>query len=156
VTRLTDIPVRIEPLARLENPAMTAGLGGGVVAILSELVTLLELLAGDGSAASIDLRSLPMSPADRAQLQQVLGEGEVQATLTAQGVSRIRETRVCGVWWVEHFGQDRELVAESIEVTLIPDILKAAVDEIGPAAGDLRLRIEALTTEGRTGTHVIQ
>jgi hydrogenase-1 operon protein HyaF len=151
---LTDIPVRIEPLARLQDPAMTAGLGGGIVAILSELVSLLEVLAADASASSIDLRSLPMSPADRAQLQHVLGEGEVQATLTAQGISRIRETRVPGVWWVEHFGQDRELVAESIEVTVIPDILKAAADEIGLAACDLRSRIEALTTEGRTGSHV--
>jgi hydrogenase-1 operon protein HyaF len=137
-------------------PPVIAGLGGGVVAILSELVNLLEVLAADASAASIDLQSLPMSAADRLQLQQALGEGEVQATLTAQGSSRIRETRVAGVWWVEHFGQDRELVAESIEVTLIPDILKAAADEIAPAARDLRTRIAAFTTEERTGSHVTQ
>ncbi len=153
---MTDIPVRIEPPARLEVPPVIAGLGGGVVAILSELVSLLEVLAADASSASIDLQSLPMSSKDRAQLQQVLGEGEVQATLTAQGISRIRETRVSGVWWVEHFGQDRELVAESIEVTLIPDILKAATDEIAPAARDLRARIETLTTGERLGSHVTQ
>jgi hydrogenase-1 operon protein HyaF len=128
-------------------------LGGGVVALLSELVTLLQVLAADASAASIDLTSLPMSPEDRAELQQVLGEGEVQATLTAQGISRIRETRISGVWWVEHFGLDRELVAESIEVTLMPEILKVAADEIVPAARDLRARIEALTTQGRTRSH---
>jgi len=133
---------------------MVAGLGGGVVALLSELVNLLEALAADATAASIDLQSLPMSAADRVQLQQVLGEGEVQSTLTAQGISRIRETGVSGVWWVEHFGQDGELVAESIEVTLIPDILKAAADEIAPAARDLRVRIDALTAEERTGSHV--
>jgi hydrogenase-1 operon protein HyaF len=112
------------------------------------------MLAADASASSIDLQSLPMSRGDRAQLQQVLGKGEIRATLTAQGISRIRETRVSGVWWVEHFGQDRELVAESIEVTLIPDILKAAADEIAPAARDLRARIETITTQGRTGSHV--
>jgi len=133
---------------------MVAGLGGGVVAILSELVNLLEALAADATAASIDLQSLPMSAADRVQLQQVLGEGEVQSTLTAQGISRIRETSVSGVWWVEHFGQDGELVAESIEVTLIPDILKAAADEIAPAARDLRVRIDALTAEEHTRSHV--
>jgi len=133
---------------------MVAGLGGGVVAILSELVNLLEALAADATAASIDLQSLPMSAADRVQLQQVLGEGEVQSTLTAQGISRIRETSVSGVWWVEHFGQDGELVAESIEVTLIPDILKAAADEIAPAARDLRVRIDALTAEDHTRSHV--
>ena len=133
---------------------MVAGLGGGVVALLSELVNLLEALAADATAASIDLQSLPMSAADRVQLQQVLGEGEVQSTLTAQGISRIRETGVSGVWWVEHVGQDGELVAESIEVTLIPDILKAAADEIAPAARDLRVRIDALTAEEHTRSHV--
>jgi hypothetical protein len=61
---------------------------------------------------------------------------------------------VSGVWWVEHFGQDGELVAESIEVTLIPDILKAAADEIAPAARDLRVRIDALTAEDHTRSHV--
>jgi hydrogenase-1 operon protein HyaF len=114
------------------------------------------MLAADATASSIDLTSLPMSPADRAQLQQILGEGEVQATLAAQGVSRIRETRVTGVWWVEHFRQDGELVAESIDVTLIPDILKATVDEIAPAVRDLRARIAALTTQGQRGNHVAQ
>jgi hydrogenase-1 operon protein HyaF len=116
-------------------------------------VTLLQVLAADASAASIDLSSLPMSPEDRAQLLQVLGEGEVQATLTAQGLSKFRETHICGVWWVEHFGVDRELVAESIEVTLMPEILKASADEIVPAARDLRARIEALTSRGLTQSH---
>jgi hydrogenase-1 operon protein HyaF len=142
MSRLAGIPIRIEPLVTPEPPVTGASLGGGVIAILSELVRLLEALAAGASSASIDLRSLPMSPQDRVQLQHLLGEGEVQATLKAQGVSRIRETQVSGVWWVEHFGPDDALVAESLEVTLVPAILQAAVDEIAAAAGDLRTRIE--------------
>jgi hypothetical protein len=54
-------------------------LGAGVSAILAELATLLEQLAEQQTPAAIDLRSLPMSPKERDELQQLLGEGEVQA-----------------------------------------------------------------------------
>jgi len=35
MSRLTDIPVRIEPSAPIEAPMAAGGLGGGVAAILS-------------------------------------------------------------------------------------------------------------------------
>jgi hydrogenase-1 operon protein HyaF len=142
--RLTEIPVRVEPAARSEPVLSEAGgLGGGVEAILSELVSLLERLADGNSPGSIDLRSLPMSPPDRALLQRVLGDGEVQATVNARGLSKIHETRFSGVWWIEHFDQEGESVAEFIEVSRVPDILACAPDEIAADARELRARITA-------------
>jgi hydrogenase-1 operon protein HyaF len=135
MTRLSEIPIRIEP------PAPVGGLGGGVAAVLSELVSLLERLANGEAPAAIDLRSLPMSANDRAALQRTLGEGEVQATLDAEGLSTIRETKVSGVWWVEHRDRDGELIAELIEVTRMPQILMSATDEIASAARALREQI---------------
>ena len=135
MSRLTEIPIRIEP------PAVVAGLGGGVAAILTELVSLLERLADGEQPAAIDLRSLPMSPHDRAELRRALGEGEVQATLNADGLSNIRETRVPGVWWLEHHDRHGELIAELIEVTRIPQILMSASDEIAAGARALREQI---------------
>ena len=132
---LTEIPIRIEP------PAVVAGLGGGVAAILTELVSLLERLADGEQPAAIDLRSLPMSPHDRAELRRALGEGEVQATLNADGLSNIRETRVPGVWWLEHHDRHGELIAELIEVTRMPQILMSASDEIAAGARALREQI---------------
>lgn len=143
MSRLTDIPIRVEASVAVEPPTPVGGLGGGVVAILSEVVTLLERLVRAESPGAIDLRSLPMSPRDRMELQRALGEGEVQATLDAQGRSTIRETRVCGVWWVEHFDQQGELIAELIEVTRVPAILSSAPDEIGASARELRAQITA-------------
>jgi hydrogenase-1 operon protein HyaF len=152
MTRLTDIPVRVELAARSEPLLSEAGgLGGGVEAILSELVSLLERLADGNSPGSIDLRSLPMSPPDRALLQRVLGNGEVQATVNARGLSKIHETRFSGVWWIEHFDQEGESVAEFIEVSRVPDILASAPDEIAADARELRARITArsfATSEG--------
>jgi hydrogenase-1 operon protein HyaF len=141
MSRLAEIPIRIEPSAHIASPAVPGGLGGGVAAILSELVTLLERLAHGEASATIDLRSLPMSPQDRAELQRVLGEGEVQATVNAEGLSKIRETRVSGIWWIEHFDRQGELIAELIEVTLVPQILASASDEIATAAAALRSQI---------------
>jgi hydrogenase-1 operon protein HyaF len=143
MSRLAQIPIRIEPAAAAD------GLGGGVTAVLHEIVTLLERLATVAEPAAIDLRSLPMSPQDRAELQRVLGEGEVQATLNAEGISRIQETRVPGVWWVEHRDRQGELIAEMIEVTRVPEILASASDEIAAGARALREQI-TLTAAART------
>jgi hydrogenase-1 operon protein HyaF len=120
---------------------MVGGLGGGVAAILTELVTLLERLADKDEPAMIDLRSLPMSPQDRVELQRALGDGEVLASVNAQGLSNIRETGVAGVWWVEHRDSQGELVAEMIEVTRVPQILASASDEIAAGARALRTQI---------------
>lgn len=141
MTRLSDIPIRSEASARVEPRAADGGLGGGVAAILSELVSLLERLVAAGSPGAVDLRSLPMSPVDRAELQRMLGEGEVQATVTAQGLSRVRETRISGAWWVEHLDQQGELVAELIDVSHVPAILTSANDEIAASARALRAQL---------------
>jgi hydrogenase-1 operon protein HyaF len=151
MSRLGDIPIRSESSARTETPAAHGGLGGGVAAILSELVTLLDRLVATESPGAIDLRSLPMSPTDRAALQRALGAGEVQATVTAQGLSRVRETRVSGVWWVEHFDQQGDMVAELIDVSCVPAILTSATDEIAASARDLRAQLTAPSPRG--GTH---
>ena len=71
---------------------------------------MLEALAESGQAGSIDLRSLPLSDADRAQLEELLGRGEVQAKLDLAGASEVWETTYPGVWWIRHKGaggQDR-------------------------------------------------
>ena len=137
MSRLSEIPIQVEPAIKV------GGLGGGVTAILSELVNLLEHLATSAESAAIDLRSLPMSAQDRSELRRALGDGEVQATLNAEGISNIRETHVPGVWWVEHHDRHGELIAELIEVTRVPQILMSATDEI--ALGAVALR-EQLTT----------
>jgi len=149
LTRLKDISVRVEPANGGISPVAagaiaTGGLGGGVAAILTELVTLLERLAESETPAAIDLRSLPMRPQDRVELERALGEGEVQATVTAQGVSTIRETRISGIWWVEHRDPQGEAIAELLEVTRVPQILAAAPDDIAAAAAALHAQITAI------------
>jgi hydrogenase-1 operon protein HyaF len=144
MSRLSEIPVRVEGLPQSVDPSMTpAGLGGGIAAILSELAVLLERLAASDETAMIDLRSLPMSAADRILLQRALGDGEVHATLQAQGTSTARETGVAGVWWIEHRDAHDALLAELLEVARFPQILASAPDEIQQAAAALQARNSA-------------
>lgn len=147
MSRLAEIAIRIEGPAPPGGPAPSAdparsgGLGNGVSAILAELATLLEQLADGQIPAAIDLRSLPMSPQDRTELQRVLGDGEVHATVTADGLSSIRETSFSGIWWVTHCNTQGEPIAELLEVTRVPQMLARASDEIAAAARVLRERV---------------
>ena len=71
MSRLAEIPIRIESLPEtLPGAAAAGGLGGGVAALLTEIASLLARLAETRLPAAIDLRSLPMSPQDRSELEQ--------------------------------------------------------------------------------------
>jgi hypothetical protein len=146
MSRLNDIPILVQP------PARSGGLGGGVAAVLSELVGMLETVAGGGPPTAIDLRSLPMSPEDRVELERVLGDGEVRATLDAEGLSTLRETRASGVWWVEHRDRHGELIAESLEVARVPHILECALDEIATSAAALHEQLSLRASGPAAGT----
>lgn len=154
MSRLRDIPIRIEsrdhvdrpshtePPSHIEPPARSGGLGGGVAAILSEAAGLLETLANGGQPAMIDLRSLPMSPEDRAALQGALGKGEVHVTLDADGTSTFYETGIAGLWWVEHRDRADTVIAELLEIARFPAILDTAPDEIVTSAAALRALLQ--------------
>jgi hydrogenase-1 operon protein HyaF len=135
MSRLSEISIRIEAPTRL------GGLGGGVGAVLSELVSMLERVAAGGDTDTIDLRSLPMSAEDRTELQSALGQGEVHASLRTEGVSTLQETAVSGVWWIEHRDAQGEVVAELIEVGAIPAILNASPEDMAASARALRSRL---------------
>ena len=119
------IPIKIEDVEQYSI--------GNLRALLVEIAALLEKLACSGSAASIDLDSLPFAPGEYEQLRQLLGAGEVTAHIEAIGPSEIIETRYPGVWWVTHYNVEGDIVADSLEIATIPEILKSQPADI--AAG---------------------
>lgn len=135
MSRLGEIPIRI--VSRIPT-ASTATIGGGVIAILNEIATLLDRLADGGEPSAIDLRSLPMSPADREQLHSALGPGEVTITLQGDGESIIHETGIQGVWWSEYRDRGGELIAGFIEIARVPTILPVEPDQLRLGAEQLR------------------
>lgn len=104
------------------------------VAVLAEIATALDRLAVTGEETLIDLKSLPLSPADLAQLAETLGKGEVDCVLEVAGRSEVRETGFAGVWWVRHLGAGDTVASEEIAVTRVPDILMSHPDDVALAA----------------------
>ncbi|MGB9093380.1 MAG: hydrogenase expression/formation C-terminal domain-containing protein [Gallionella sp.] len=103
---------------------------GNIRALLAEIAARLERLANDGTSGSIDLNSLPFAPGEYEQLRQTLGQGEVAARIEAIGASEITETRYPGVWWVTHYNVEGDIVADLLEITTIPEILRSQPDDI--------------------------
>ena len=147
MTRLAEIPIRVELASVGVELDAPGGLGAGVRALLSELAAALDRLCVAEECTTLDLRSLPLSPGDRIELRTILGDGEIHATLHAQGQSTLRETSFSGIWWVEHRGSDGDLVADLLEVTRVPAILSSAPDEISAAARRLTLSIRPENAE---------
>lgn len=115
---LRGIPV---VMADAGSPAST---NGNAAPVLHEIQSLLKDLVESGKTAAIDLRSLPLLPGDYEKLKEVLGQGEVSATVDAMGPTQVRETAIHGVWWVTHSNSDATVIAEFIEVTTMPEILR--------------------------------
>lgn len=110
-------------------------------ALLHELESMVAALLRGGRGASIDLRRVPMTPADRAVLDRVLGQGELSARLEVFGASRVRETAVHGVWWVTHSNEQDEVVAEFLEVSFCPELLFSHREDVEAALDKLRTRL---------------
>jgi len=101
-----------------------------VDALLVEISGLMENLASRNIPGSIDLLGLPLSAACLALLEKRLGNGEIHATLTAAGKSEICETSFSGVWWSRHADETGRVVAMLIDVALVPEILKADIEDV--------------------------
>ena len=114
---------------------------GNIRALLAEIASRLEQLAEIGETGMIDLNSLPFAPGEYEQLRQTLGQGEVSARIEAIGASEIIETRYPGVWWVTHYNVEGDIVADMIEITAIPEIIKSQTEDIGTGLELLRAQL---------------
>ena len=140
---LSEIPIQVETHPPEE------GLGGGAKAILYEILTMLERLAETGTDGAVDLRSLPMQPDDWQNLAAALGEGDIDASFhDGAGRSRVRETGIHGVWWIEHRDPDDNVVASFIEVTTVPAILATDPADVRTGMQRLRQTLETLAGVG--------
>lgn len=102
---------------------------GNASPVLHEIKHALTALLEKGETTVIDLGALPFAPGDERLLDEVLGEGEVQATLNVFGKSIVQETGIPGVWRVDHFDENGETQSRFIEITFMPDILKTQSDD---------------------------
>lgn len=103
---------------------------GNVLPLLHEIRHALERLQQGGEGTVIDLQRLPLAPGEEDRIAEFLGKGEVRAELTALGPTVVQETGYPGVWLVTHRNAEESVVARFVEVTHMPDLLKAQPADI--------------------------
>ena len=124
-----------------------AVLSGNAPVLLHEIAELTRKLLDSGESSAIDLRALPLTPADLDWLREALGQGQVAATLEAEGESTLSETICPGVWWVTHHNENGAVASEFIEVTFVPELLKAHPDDVRIGLEHLDLLISDLSND---------
>ncbi|MBT6095819.1 MAG: hydrogenase expression/formation protein [Rhodospirillaceae bacterium] len=97
---------------------------GNALPLLHEIKHALVALLESGEETTIDLGAIPFAPGDERILNDALGVGEVQATLSVMGESHVRETAIPGVWRIDHLDDSGEMQSRFIEITFMPNILK--------------------------------
>ncbi len=113
---------------------------GNVEVLLHEIRHALGNLLNDEQETCIDLHGLPLAPGEEKKLLDILGQGEVSASLDTLGHSMVRETRFPGVWLIVHKNHAGEVMGKFIEITRIPYILTAQPEDMRD--GLLRLQQE--------------
>jgi hydrogenase-1 operon protein HyaF len=98
----------------------------GVAALLPKLVAALETQTADGAGVLFDLGDLAAE--ERRLIGEVLGEGEVAATVALPGgvVAQAQESVMAGLWRVRFTDAAGDLVADYAEVSAIPQAVRRA------------------------------
>ena len=120
--------------------------GGGMtlnaMPVLHEIRHALEKLAQSDESTVIDLSAIPFAPGDRQQLLEILGNGEVEASIDAMGRTRINETGFPGVWLVRYLDTTDEEIVTHIEITRCPSLLITPEPDVAGSAATLAARLE--------------
>ncbi len=81
-------------------------------------------------AEVINLTLLPMSPADIAWMDHVLGTGRVQILSRGYGNCRITSTRVPHTWRVVYYNSQDHVILNTVEVGELPAVAQAAAEDL--------------------------
>ena len=103
-------------------------------ALAAELADKLATFKPDAPVHVINLTLLPVSEGDLAYLDKRLGQGAVTILSRGYGNCRISSTAVKNAWWVRYFNSREALILNTIEVTRIPGVACAAVQDLEDSA----------------------
>lgn len=123
------------------RPDMAAGVRVGVVnapAILTELFEQSENWHPLNTPHVVNLSLLPHTPEDMELLEESLGRGRLTILSRGYGNCRIEATATPHVWRVRYFNSMDTLILDTIEVSTVPEVACAAVEDIADSATRLR------------------
>jgi hydrogenase-1 operon protein HyaF len=109
-------------------PAKTPGIMNAL-SVLTEVVGKAKAYKTGDGAHVVNLTLLPMSPEDMECLTQTLAAGAVTILSRGYGNCRITSTRLPNVWWVQYFNSMDTLILNTIEVSEVPEVALASVED---------------------------
>ncbi len=83
---------------------------------------------------TINLSLLPQTEQDLEFLYQCLGTGTTSILSRSYGTNRITSTATDKVWWVQYFNSEDTLILNTLEVTEVPSVACAALEDIADSA----------------------
>lgn len=106
----------------------------GVVNAPALLAEIAEQMAKGDAVYVINLTLLPFTPEDGAHMDRVLGRGQATILSRGYGNCRITATSMARVWWVQFFNSTDITILNTIEVTDMPEVAVAALEDINDSA----------------------
>lgn len=92
----------------------------------------------------INFSLLPVTPADLAWLDEMLGSGTVGLFSTGYGKCTVAATGWRHVWRVRYFDGSNKVLLDTLEITRIPEVVVASADDLADSLGHLREIVEWL------------
>ena len=137
-----DVPAAVRARGGLPSP-VAVPLEAGVINAPALLAEIAEQVARPSAPSHvINLSLLPFGPEDAAWLDQCLGRGTVTLLSRGYGNCRITATGVARVWWVQYFNSQDALILNTLEITDVPEVARAADVDLADSAERLAEVIE--------------
>lgn len=121
-------PIAI-PEDKVDNPELANALP-----LLVELRSHCETYERDGTPHSLNLSLLPLSEAELEFLDERLGRGPVDLLSRSYGKCQVISTKTPNVWWVRYYNSMGILILNSLEVVDVPEVVKAAPEDLRDSA----------------------
>ncbi|MDO9227074.1 MAG: hydrogenase expression/formation C-terminal domain-containing protein [Pseudomonadota bacterium] len=137
-----DVPAAVRIRRGLSSP-VALPLNPGVVnaqALLTEIAEQVARPSADSHVINLSL--LPFTPEDGAWLDQCLGRGQVTFLSRGYGNCRITATGIARVWWVQFFNSQDALILNTLEITDVPEVARAAPEDLADSAERLKEVLE--------------
>jgi len=154
--RPTSDLIEVGPIPRVAIEAARAAASGAVPAlpapddafsappVLAEIADRVARRKPGDATHVINLSLLPMSPSDGRHLGEVLAAGPVRILSRGYGSCRITSTVVRDTWWVQYVNGYGNPMVDSIEVTDMPEVAVASVEDIAESAARVQEALEWL------------
>ncbi|MEX3954249.1 hydrogenase expression/formation protein [Paraburkholderia sp. EG287B] len=110
--------------------------------ILSEVRDSVARWRAGDAPHIVNLTLLPLSPGDQRLIDAVLGEGAVQILSRGYGKCRVCSTAIANCWRVAYFNSQDMLILNTIEITDLPEVVRAAPEDLADSRERLTQLIE--------------